>query len=82
MRSSFQKVNADKLKSSDIFCELDVRRKSQFNWPFNTFRVKSEIDQFVRGLNDVGGLWETIKKHPAEFESLFTRRPVALCLRA
>ena len=45
---------------------------------FNIFRVTSEIDQFVRGVNDVGALWETIKRHPAEFESLFTRRPVAL----
>lgn len=60
-----RKVNADKRKYSLIGL-------------FLSYRVKSEIDQFVRGLNDVGGLWETIKTHPAEFESLFTRRPVAL----
>ncbi|XP_028405786.1 uncharacterized protein LOC114528364 [Dendronephthya gigantea] len=32
------------------------------------YRVTAEMMQFTKGLNEAGGLWETIKQHPRKFE--------------
>lgn len=31
--------------------------------------------QFTNGINEAGGLWETIKQYPRKFEVLFTFTP-------
>lgn len=36
------------------------------------FRVTPQINQFTQGIQDVTGLWNTIKTHPQQFEILFT----------
>lgn len=39
---------------------------------FLLYRVTPQINQFTQGIQDVRGLWNTIKRHPKQFEILFT----------
>jgi hypothetical protein len=45
---------------------------------FVSFRTSAEIQQFTRGIDSLGTLWQTVKENAAKFKPLLCTAPQAL----